>query len=58
MRPSKSGKSEGGIAAGRIAALRRREADRFAADRPISRERIGAGIHGFFGGVPMHWMLD
>jgi glutamate-1-semialdehyde 2,1-aminomutase len=42
----------------RIAALRAAEAERFRAARPKSAARLGNGIEGFFGGVPMHWMKD
>ncbi len=48
----------GGISAVRIAALREREAERFRAARPKSQARLGNGIAGFLGGVPMHWMTD
>lgn len=42
----------------RIGALRQREAATYAAARPRSRAAFGAGMSGFLGGVPMHWMLD
>jgi glutamate-1-semialdehyde 2,1-aminomutase len=48
----------GGIPAAHIAALRETEADAFRRARPKTAERIGSGINGFLGGVPMHWMND
>ncbi len=51
-------RTAGGIAAARIAELREREAQTFRAARPKSEARIGNGISGFLGGVPMHWMTD
>ena len=48
----------GGIAAARIAELREREAQTFRKARPKSQARLGNGISGFLGGVPMHWMTD
>ena len=50
--------STGGIDAARIAELRETEATAFRKARPKSAARIGNGIAGFFGGVPMHWMTD
>ncbi|MGN6538501.1 MAG: transaminase, partial [Mesorhizobium sp.] len=50
--------SQGGIDAARIAELREAEAAIFRKARPKSEARIGNGIEGFFGGVPMHWMSD
>ena len=50
--------SQGGIDAARIADLRRTEAAAFRKARPKSEARIGNGIEGFLGGVPMHWMSD
>jgi glutamate-1-semialdehyde 2,1-aminomutase len=41
-----------------IAALAAKEAAVFRAARPKSQARLGNGIAGFFGGVPMHWMRD
>lgn len=49
---------QGGIPATRIAGLRETETAAFRAARPKSMARIGNGIEGFFGGVPMHWMKD
>lgn len=34
------------------------EQDEYERRHPRSRERTGQGIAGFYGGVPMHWMLD
>jgi glutamate-1-semialdehyde 2,1-aminomutase len=48
----------GGIAAARIAELREAEAAAFIRARPQSQARIGNGMAGFLGGVPMHWMSD
>ena len=48
----------GGIALARIAAIREREAKRFRKARPKTERKAGNGLEGFFGGVPMHWMLD
>ncbi|MDX8498485.1 aspartate aminotransferase family protein [Mesorhizobium sp. VK4C] len=50
--------SIGGIAAARIAELRETEADAFRKARPKSEAKVGNGIAGFLGGVPMHWMTD
>jgi glutamate-1-semialdehyde 2,1-aminomutase len=50
--------TQGGIEAARIADLRKTEAAAFRAARPKSEARLGNGIEGFFGGVPMHWMND
>jgi glutamate-1-semialdehyde 2,1-aminomutase len=35
-----------------------REQGEYERRHPRSRERTGQGIAGFYGGVPMHWMLD
>ena len=51
-------RTAGGIAGTRIAELRQREADNFRKARPRSQARLGNGISGFLGGVPMHWMTD
>ncbi|MDX8496662.1 aspartate aminotransferase family protein [Mesorhizobium sp. VK22B] len=50
--------SIGGIDAARIAELRETEADAFRKARPKSEAKVGNGIAGFLGGVPMHWMTD
>lgn len=50
--------SQGGIELKRIAQLREAEAAAFRKARPNSEARIGNGIEGFLGGVPMHWMND
>jgi glutamate-1-semialdehyde 2,1-aminomutase len=47
-----------GIEAGRIEAMRAREAATFRTARPKSAEAFGTGLPGYLGGVPMHWMLD
>ena len=36
----------------------RTEADAFRKARPNRKRKIGNGLPGFFGGVPMHWMND
>ena len=48
----------GGVAASRIAAIRAREAEAFAAARPRTRAALEAGTDAFLGGVPMLWMKD
>ncbi|MCV3206199.1 aspartate aminotransferase family protein [Mesorhizobium sp. YC-39] len=48
----------GGISAARIAELRKVEAAVFRQARPKSAAKVGNGLPGFFGGVPMHWMND
>ncbi|MGN6303174.1 MAG: aspartate aminotransferase family protein [Mesorhizobium sp.] len=59
MNPARAASTnEGGIDAARIAELRETEAATFRKARPKSEARIGNGIEGFFGGVPMHWMSD
>ncbi|MER8582384.1 aspartate aminotransferase family protein [Mesorhizobium sp. M0142] len=50
--------SIGGIGPARIAELRQTEAEAFRQARPKSMAKIGNGLPGFFGGVPMHWMND
>ena len=50
--------SIGGISAARIAELRESEAETFRKARPKSVAKVGNGLPGFFGGVPMHWMND
>ncbi|CAN7213269.1 aspartate aminotransferase family protein [Mesorhizobium amorphae] len=50
--------SIGGISRGRVARLRETEAVVFRKARPRSAAKIGNGLPGFFGGVPMHWMND
>ncbi|CAM5522198.1 glutamate-1-semialdehyde 2,1-aminomutase [Aquamicrobium terrae] len=50
--------TQGGITSARIAALRQAEAEAFRKARPKSQARIGNGMAGFLGGVPMHWMTD
>ena len=48
----------GGIPLDRIAALFDAERAEYERRHPLSRQKIGHGIAGFYGGVPMHWMLD
>jgi len=48
----------GGIARSRIEQLRDTESETFRAARPKSEAKVGNGIAGFLGGVPMHWMKD
>lgn len=48
----------GGISRTRIAELSHAEAETFRKARPKSEAKIGNGIAGFLGGVPMHWMTD
>ncbi|TGT73443.1 MULTISPECIES: aspartate aminotransferase family protein [unclassified Mesorhizobium] len=50
--------SIGGIDIARIAELREAEAAAFRKARPNSEAKLGNGIAGFLGGVPMHWMTD
>ena len=50
--------SIGGIGRDRIATLRETEAEVFRKARPKSEAKLGNGIAGFLGGVPMHWMSD
>jgi glutamate-1-semialdehyde 2,1-aminomutase len=54
----RSSRTIGGIDATRVGELRAAEAARFSAARPKSRAKVGNGLPGFFGGVPMHWMND
>jgi glutamate-1-semialdehyde 2,1-aminomutase len=59
MQASDSSRSSiGGIAVARIAELREAEAAAFREARPKSEAKLGNGIAGFLGGVPMHWMTD
>jgi glutamate-1-semialdehyde 2,1-aminomutase len=48
----------GGIPLDRIAALFETEKAEYERRHPLSRQKVGHGIAGFYGGVPMHWMLD
>ena len=48
----------GGVSRERVAGLRAAEAEAFRKARPKSQARIGNGMAGFLGGVPMHWMKD
>lgn len=48
----------GGVPAGRIAAVRAREAEIFAARRPKTRAALAQGTAAFLDGVPMLWMKD
>jgi glutamate-1-semialdehyde 2,1-aminomutase len=48
----------GGIARSRIEQIRDRESEAFRKARPKSEAKVGNGIAGFLGGVPMHWMKD
>ncbi len=50
--------SIGGISAERVAELRGTEGEVFRKARPKSAAKVGNGLPGFFGGVPMHWMKD
>jgi glutamate-1-semialdehyde 2,1-aminomutase len=50
--------SLGGVPVARIAAFRKREAEAFRKARPKTERAVGNGAEGYFGGVPMHWMLD
>ena len=50
--------SIGGVSTTRIADLRDSEGEAFRKARPKSAARVGNGLPGFFGGVPMHWMND
>jgi glutamate-1-semialdehyde 2,1-aminomutase len=48
----------GGIPLARIAAVDASERDAYVQSHPRSLARIGAGIAGYYDGVPMHWMRD
>lgn len=48
----------GGVSRERVAGLRTAEAETFRKARPKTAGRIGNGMAGFLGGVPMHWMKD
>ena len=48
----------GGVAADRIASMRARAADAYAAARPKTRAALQAGTAAFLDGVPMLWMKD
>ncbi len=51
-------KSIAGVAAERLSRIAVREAQRFAAGRPLSAAAMAAGAGTFLNGVPMHWMTD
>ncbi|MCJ7452156.1 MAG: aspartate aminotransferase family protein [Steroidobacteraceae bacterium] len=48
----------GGIPPQRIAEVFASEQDVYLRKHALSLHRVGAGIAGFYGGVPMHWMRD
>jgi len=48
----------GGVPPERIAEVFASEQDVYLRKHPLSRHRLGAGIAGFYDGVPMHWMRD
>jgi glutamate-1-semialdehyde 2,1-aminomutase len=48
----------GGIPPQRIAEVFASERDVYQGKHPLSAQRVGAGIAGFYDGVPMHWMRD
>jgi len=50
--------SERGVLTSRLAALRAAEEARYARENPRSQALAAAGAHGYYAGVPMHWMLD
>ena len=58
MHSDMSKTSIGGIGRDRIADLRETEGAAFRKARPQSQAKVGNGLPGFFGGVPMHWMND
>jgi len=50
--------TQGGVPLDRIADVFASERDAYVQQHPRSLQRIGAGIAGFYDGVPMHWMRD
>jgi len=50
--------SLGGVDRQRIAELFATEQRKYVAAHPVSQQRTGHGIAGFYDGVPMHWMRD
>ena len=48
----------GGVALSRIRGLYDAEAGRYAAARPRARAIAAEGKHGYYAGLPLHWMLD
>ena len=53
-----TGTSSGGIPLSRIAAILAAERSTYVDRHPLSLQRTGRGIAGFYDGVPMHWMKD
>jgi glutamate-1-semialdehyde 2,1-aminomutase len=47
-----------GVASARLQSLYERECAVYAAARPRSRSLSAGGPHGYYAGVPLHWMLD
>ena len=47
-----------GVATARLKSLYERECAAYAAARPRSRALAAGGQHGYYAGVPLHWMLD
>lgn len=52
------GEGSGGIDAATIQALTEVERERYTSSHPDAGARVGAGLPGFYQGVPMHWMRD
>jgi glutamate-1-semialdehyde 2,1-aminomutase len=48
----------GGIPLARIESVFEQARQRYVAAHPVSQQRTGGGIAGFYDGVPMHWMRD
>ncbi len=48
----------GGVSRQRISEVFAAEQRRYTAAHPLSQQRFGSGIAGFYDGVPMHWMRD
>jgi glutamate-1-semialdehyde 2,1-aminomutase len=48
----------GGVAPPRIETVFGQARQRYVAAHPVSQQRTGGGIAGFYDGVPMHWMRD
>ncbi|HTV68680.1 MAG TPA: aspartate aminotransferase family protein [Rhizobiaceae bacterium] len=58
MKQKRSAAELGGIPVSRIAQIRQQEVEAFRQARPKTARKASNGLAGYFGGVPMHWMLD